>query len=98
MSPCRSRRHSAWARSTTARGLSASDQLFPGSDCVLPPHAHVSREAIFLHAHARSWLICCLAERGEFGKGLALGAEAVRIAEAGDFPISRCSAYNSLGY
>jgi tetratricopeptide (TPR) repeat protein len=33
---------------------------------------------------SRVWLTLCLAERGEFAEGLALGEEALRIAEAGD--------------
>jgi tetratricopeptide (TPR) repeat protein len=55
-------------------------------------------EAVLLPAHGRSWLVYCLAACGEFSVGLALGAEAVRLAEAGDFPTSRCAAYASLGY
>ncbi|HSF01670.1 MAG TPA: hypothetical protein VLA62_01580, partial [Solirubrobacterales bacterium] len=33
---------------------------------------------------SRAWLALCLAERGEFGEGLAIGEEALRIAETGD--------------
>jgi class 3 adenylate cyclase/tetratricopeptide (TPR) repeat protein len=33
---------------------------------------------------SRAWLALCLAERGEFAEGVALGEEALRIAEAGD--------------
>jgi tetratricopeptide (TPR) repeat protein len=33
---------------------------------------------------SRAWLAYCLAEQGEFGEGLAIGEEAIRIAEAGD--------------
>ena len=33
---------------------------------------------------SRAWLAYCLAERGEFGEALAIGEEALRIAEAGD--------------
>jgi class 3 adenylate cyclase/tetratricopeptide (TPR) repeat protein len=33
---------------------------------------------------SRVWLALCLAERGEFDEGLALGEEALRIAEIGD--------------
>jgi class 3 adenylate cyclase/tetratricopeptide (TPR) repeat protein len=33
---------------------------------------------------SRAWLALCLAERGEFGEALAIGEEALRIAEAGD--------------
>ena len=35
---------------------------------------------------SRSWLAMCLAERGEFAEGIALGEEGVRIAEAVDHP------------
>jgi DNA-binding winged helix-turn-helix (wHTH) protein/tetratricopeptide (TPR) repeat protein len=54
-------------------------------------------ESTFLPAHARSWLVYCLTQRGEFDEGLALGTEAVRLAEGGDFPTSRCAAYASCG-
>jgi tetratricopeptide (TPR) repeat protein len=50
-----------------------------------------------LPAHARSWLVYCLTQRGEFDEGLTLGAEAVRIAATGAFPTSQCAAYASLG-
>jgi tetratricopeptide (TPR) repeat protein len=33
---------------------------------------------------SRVWLALCLAERGEFAEGLAIGEEALRIAETGD--------------
>jgi class 3 adenylate cyclase/tetratricopeptide (TPR) repeat protein len=33
---------------------------------------------------SRAWLALCLAERGEFGEALAIGQEALRIAETGD--------------
>ena len=33
---------------------------------------------------SRVWLALCLAERGEFGEGLAIGEEALRIAETAD--------------
>jgi class 3 adenylate cyclase/tetratricopeptide (TPR) repeat protein len=33
---------------------------------------------------SRAWLALCLAERGEFAEGVALGEEALRIAEIGD--------------
>ena len=33
---------------------------------------------------SRAWLALCLAERGEFGEALAIGEEALRIAETGD--------------
>jgi tetratricopeptide (TPR) repeat protein len=51
---------------------------------------------LVLPAHARSWLVYCLTQRGEFDEGLALGTEAVRIAESGAFPTSQCAAYASL--
>jgi tetratricopeptide (TPR) repeat protein len=49
-----------------------------------------------LPAHARSWLVYCLTQRGEFDEGLTLGSEAIRIAETGAFPTSQCAAYASL--
>jgi tetratricopeptide (TPR) repeat protein len=51
---------------------------------------------LVLPAHARSWLVYCLTECGAFDEGLALGTEAVRLAEAGAFPTSQCAAYASL--
>ena len=33
---------------------------------------------------ARIYLVCCLAERGEFSSGIAYGEEGIRIAEAAD--------------
>jgi tetratricopeptide (TPR) repeat protein len=51
---------------------------------------------LVLSAHARSWLVYCLTECGAFDEGLALGTEAVRLAEAGTFPTSQCAAYASL--
>jgi tetratricopeptide (TPR) repeat protein len=62
-----------------------------------PESGDVSGESISLPVHARSWLVYCLTQRGEFGEGLTLGAEAVRLAEAGDFPNSHCAAHASLG-
>jgi tetratricopeptide (TPR) repeat protein len=55
---------------------------------------------------SRSWLVYYLTQRGEFGEGLALGEEVVRVVEAGDFPSDRSAtyeshrfaAYASLGY
>src|SRR5262249_21155426 len=38
---------------------------------------------------SRAWLAVCHAELGEFAEGIALGAEAVRMAEAVDQPLSR---------
>src|SRR5262249_36986057 len=61
-------------------------------------HAEVSREPLFLSVHACSWLVYCLTERGEFGRGLVLGTEALRLAETEDFSVERCAAYASLGY
>jgi class 3 adenylate cyclase/tetratricopeptide (TPR) repeat protein len=44
------------------------------------------------------WLIRCLAEVGEFAKGLAHGEEAVRVAEAVDDSFTLIDAYYSVGY
>jgi class 3 adenylate cyclase/tetratricopeptide (TPR) repeat protein len=46
---------------------------------------------------ARTWLVACLADLGEFNKGAALGEEAVRIAESVDDPFSLTQAYLGLG-
>jgi class 3 adenylate cyclase/tetratricopeptide (TPR) repeat protein len=46
---------------------------------------------------SRAWLSYCLAERGEFGEGLAIGEEAIRIAEAGDPGFSLIVARSGLG-
>jgi tetratricopeptide (TPR) repeat protein len=45
----------------------------------------------------RTYLACCLAERGEFAAGSAHGAAAVRIAEAVDQPLSRIAASFGVG-
>jgi tetratricopeptide (TPR) repeat protein len=60
--------------------------------------AEDTEESTFLPAHARSWLVYCLAQRGKFGEGLALGTEAAQFAEAGNFPTSLCATYASCGY
>jgi tetratricopeptide (TPR) repeat protein len=46
---------------------------------------------------SRAWLAMCLAERGEFGEGLAIGEEALQIAEAGDPAYSLVVACAGLG-
>jgi class 3 adenylate cyclase/tetratricopeptide (TPR) repeat protein len=46
---------------------------------------------------ARTWLVACLADVGEFNKGAAMGEEAVRIAESVDSPFSLTQAYLGLG-
>ncbi len=46
---------------------------------------------------SRTWLAWCLAERGEFGEGLAVGEEAVHIAETGDPGYSLVVACAGLG-
>jgi tetratricopeptide (TPR) repeat protein len=48
--------------------------------------------------NSRSWLVRCLAELGAFPEGAVYGAEAVRIAEAVDHPISRILAYLGVGF
>jgi tetratricopeptide (TPR) repeat protein len=83
-----------YARGDYRRAIACFQDVVASS----PAHATGTRDAVFRPAQARSWLVCCLAERGEFGAGLTVGAEAVRIAEAGDIPMERCAAYNSLGY
>jgi tetratricopeptide (TPR) repeat protein len=46
---------------------------------------------------ARTWLVWCLAETGEFAEGIMIGEEALRIAEAVDQPLSHTHAYAGLG-
>jgi tetratricopeptide (TPR) repeat protein len=48
--------------------------------------------------NSRAWFVRCLAELGAFPEGVAYGAEAVRIAEAVDHPISRILAYLGVGF
>jgi DNA-binding NtrC family response regulator/tetratricopeptide (TPR) repeat protein len=47
---------------------------------------------------SRSYLAWCLAELGEFAKGIARGEEAVRIAEAADHPFSLSNALFGVGF
>ena len=47
-------------------------------------HDRYNNMAGFPSVLSRVWLALCLAERGEFGEGLAVGEEALRIAETGD--------------
>jgi class 3 adenylate cyclase/tetratricopeptide (TPR) repeat protein len=51
----------------------------------------------FPSAMARTWLVSCLAELGEFTEGAARGEEAVRMAESVDHPFSLTQAYFGLG-
>jgi tetratricopeptide (TPR) repeat protein len=46
---------------------------------------------------SRAWLAVCHAVLGEFAEGIALGEEAVRMAEAGDQPLSRIVASWGVG-
>jgi transcriptional regulator with AAA-type ATPase domain/tetratricopeptide (TPR) repeat protein len=46
---------------------------------------------------ARIYLVCCLAELGEFSAGVAHGAEAIRVAEAADQPYTCTFAYYGVG-
>ncbi len=46
---------------------------------------------------SRTWLAMCLAERGEFGEGLAIAEDALRVAEAGDPGYSLMVACAGLG-
>jgi hypothetical protein len=41
-----------------------------------------------LSVHPHAWLLMCLAQMGAFADGRTLGADAVRIAEAGNTPYS----------
>jgi class 3 adenylate cyclase/tetratricopeptide (TPR) repeat protein len=47
---------------------------------------------------SRAWLVRCLAELGAFPEGIAYGAEAVRIVEAVDHPLSLLHAYLGVGF
>ena len=46
---------------------------------------------------SRSWLAWCLAERGEFAEGAAVGEEALRIAQSAEHPYSQVQAVFGLG-
>jgi len=50
-----------------------------------------------LSVTSRAWLAWCLAEVGEFAEAIAIGEEAVRIAEAADQPLSRVIATWGVG-
>jgi class 3 adenylate cyclase/tetratricopeptide (TPR) repeat protein len=52
---------------------------------------------ILLSVFARTWLVWCLAERGEFAEGRAWGEEAIRIAETVEHPFSVLVAYWGVG-
>jgi DNA-binding NtrC family response regulator/tetratricopeptide (TPR) repeat protein/class 3 adenylate cyclase len=47
---------------------------------------------------SRTFLVWCLAEMGEFAEGIAIAAEAVRIAEAADDPFPLIQAHMTIGY
>ena len=71
-----------------------------------PERTHVSEDPSFLPMRSRSWLVYCLAQRGEFGEGLVLGEEVARHTGTGEAPTDRVvtyashrfAAYGSLGY
>jgi len=52
---------------------------------------------LYLSVASRSWLTSCLADLGEFAEGIAIGEEAVQMAEAVDQPLSRIAAYRGVG-
>jgi len=93
----------AWATCRLGQAASFLGDYSLASDCfrevIASPPQQTKDEGtlIVLPAHARSWLVYCLTQRGEFDEGLALGAEGVHIAESGNFPTSQCAAYASLG-
>jgi DNA-binding NtrC family response regulator/tetratricopeptide (TPR) repeat protein len=47
--------------------------------------------------HSRSWLVLCLAELGEFDRGVALAEEGLELAESAEHPPSVISACAALG-
>src|SRR5262249_5640472 len=51
----------------------------------------------FLAATSRAWLARILGERGEFQQGIALGQQAVQLANAIDHPFTSILAYRVLG-
>jgi len=53
---------------------------------------------LLLSVGARTWLVWCLAEVGDFGGGFRLGEEAMRIADESDHPLSRIVARHGLGF
>jgi len=54
-------------------------------------------QGLLLSVLSRSWLVRCLTELGAFAESLALGEEAIRLAEAVDDPFSRSEAYSGVG-
>jgi DNA-binding winged helix-turn-helix (wHTH) protein/tetratricopeptide (TPR) repeat protein len=53
--------------------------------------------ATLLSVHPHAWLVMCLAQVGAFAEGRTIGAEAVRIAEAGESPYGLAMAYQGAG-
>jgi DNA-binding winged helix-turn-helix (wHTH) protein/tetratricopeptide (TPR) repeat protein len=53
--------------------------------------------ATLLSVHPHAWLLMCLAQVGAFAEGRAVGAAAVRIAEAGESPYGLAMAYQGAG-
>jgi len=47
---------------------------------------------------SRAWLVCGLAEQGEFAEAMERGGEAVHLAEAMDHPFSLSTAYWAVGH
>jgi hypothetical protein len=52
---------------------------------------------MLLSVHPHAWLLMCLAQVGAFAEGRTLGAEAVRIADAGESPYGLAMAYQGAG-
>ena len=92
----------AWATCRLGQAASFLGDYARAIDCFReviatpPAQTQDGGTLLVLSAHARSWLVYCLTQCGEFDEGLALGTEAVRIAESGAFPTSQCAAYASL--
>ncbi len=47
--------------------------------------------------HSRTCLVWCLAELGEFGDGIRIGRDAIRIAESVDHPFTLATAHAGIG-
>jgi len=53
---------------------------------------------VFPSVQARTWMVSCLRELGEFADGVAYGDEARQMAEAGERPYERVAVYRRVGH